>query len=407
MNMDTIKLDPHAGTDTLPSNNRVKAMAALTAGTALLTACAEPRPPVTTNTVTTSGTLDPRCGCMTGGTPPPVTTPPPTTPAAPLPAVVGNRHFRFVSSGSTIGVNMMGTETLSSGAAIQVWGFTDQSGTLPGFNADRVAPGPVIELTEGQLATITLSTGMPHTIHWHGLDVDQANDGVPATSGYVGNPPMMGNFGRVANYTSLGPSTTYQFVAPQAGTYMYHCHVDSVLHVELGMAGTVIVRPASGATNELWSGGPVIQQEYIWHLHTYDGSWHVGMPMNMVSGPSRARYQPDVFLINGYDGSKLLNDPATAITATAGESVAIRAVNIGYQPAVVSLAGTPFRVVASDGRPLPSELTVTEWRVMPGERYDIVFDMPTLAVATNARVDYYDIRNTRIIGAAVTQLSNV
>ncbi len=62
---------------------------------------------------------------------------------------------------------------------------------------------------------------MPHSIHLHGLDVDQANDGVPSTSGYVagmGGGGMM-NFGRVGGYTNLGSPFTYTFTAAPAATH--------------------------------------------------------------------------------------------------------------------------------------------------------------------------------------------
>ena len=100
---------------------------------------------------------------------------------------------------------------------------------------------------------------LPHTIHFHGLDVDQQNDGVPATSFSV----------------SQG-SYTYNFTAPHAGTYQYHCHVDTHQHYEMGMFGTVIIRPSDGNTTNIWDGGPAFDKEYIWQLTTFDSTWHAG-----------------------------------------------------------------------------------------------------------------------------------
>ena len=309
--------------------------------------------------------------------------------------MTGGRTFTFLGPNSAfLNVNMMRTQVMANGASITAWTFGG------GFNNDRSVPSPVIEGIEGQLVQVTLDSMMPHTIHFHGLDVDQANDGVPSTSGYVAHMAM-GDFGRVQGYTNLGTPFTYAFVAPHAGTYAYHCHVDTVLHLEMGMHGTVIIRPPDGNANLAWAGGPSFDKEYVWHLHTFDSSWHQGgMP---VSGPGTVRHRPDYFMINGRDGADTLSDPTTAITAAAGETVLIRTNNMGYQPALLQLGGLQFQVIASDGRPLPAPLVVTQHIVAPGERYDILFQMPP-ATDRMATVEYFDIRLIGVLGAVSTSI---
>ena len=66
---------------------------------------------------------------------------------------------------------------MADGQTLRTWTFGN------GFNDDRTVPSPVIEAIEGQLVEVTLDSMLPHSIHFHGLDVDQANDGVPNTSG--------------------------------------------------------------------------------------------------------------------------------------------------------------------------------------------------------------------------------
>lgn len=307
----------------------------------------------------------------------------------------GARTFSFLGPNSAfLSVNMMRNQVMADGTSVRAWTFGG------GFNNDRSVPSPVIEGIEGQQVTVTLDSMMPHSIHLHGLDVDQANDGVPSTSGYVAQMAM-GGFGRVQGYTNLGTPFNYSFVAPHAGTYAYHCHVDTVLHFEMGMYGTVIIRPPDGNPNTAWAGGPTYDKEYVWHLHTFDSSWHVGgMP---VSGPNTVRHRPDYFMINGRDGASTLTDPTTAIAAAAGETVMVRTNNMGYQPAVVRLGGLEFQVIASDGRPLPAAIARTELLVAPGERYDLLFQMSP-ATDRTATVEYFDIRLNGVLGTASTSI---
>ena len=258
----------------------------------------------------------------------------------------GNRTFSYLGPNTAdLNVRMEGSQIMADGTSIRTWFFGS------GFNGDRTVPSPVIEGIEGETVQVTLSSDMPHSIHFHGLDVDQANDGVPSTSGYVAR--MRGNsmmtFGRVRGYTNLGSPFTYAFTAPHAGTYMYHCHVDTVLHVEMGMYGTVIIRPPDGNTDIAWTGGPTFDKEYIWHLHTFDSTWHPGMGGGMggmVSGTGTVRHSPNYFMINGRDGNDTLIDTATAIEAGPEQQVLIRLTNVGYQPAQVQLGGLEFDVIA-------------------------------------------------------------
>jgi FtsP/CotA-like multicopper oxidase with cupredoxin domain len=67
-----------------------------------------------------------------------------------------------------------------------------------------------------------------HTLHWHGFrNVIPFFDGEP--TGSVSVP--------------AGTVFRYAYRAHEPGTYMYHCHVEDVEHVQMGMTGLVFVRP--------------------------------------------------------------------------------------------------------------------------------------------------------------------
>jgi len=117
-----------------------------------------------------------------------------------------------------------GEKVLADGKIIKSMGYSLRLSENPGV------PGPTLVYYEGDSVTIDLwnvSQGAPHTIHLHGLDVDQQNDGVPHLSFTVGH--MEHGF--------------YRFKAPHPGTYLYHCHVVSAIHVQGGMYGLLIVKP--------------------------------------------------------------------------------------------------------------------------------------------------------------------
>ena len=306
------------------------------------------------------------------------------------------RTFSYLGPNTAaLTVSMNGTTIMSDSQSLSTWYFGN------GFNDDRTVPSPVIECIEGQQVNVTLTSMRAHSIHFHGLDVDQANDGVGSTSGYVSQSPTGGNLGRVDGYTRFPSPHTYTFVAPHAGTYMYHCHIDTVLHIEKGMYGTVIVRPPDGSTMEAWAGGPTFEREHVWHLHTFDSTWHG----ETISGVATNRYRPDYFMLNGKDGANAIDDLTCAITADFGTRVLIRANNVGYQPALINLGGLAFQVIASDGRPLPNALNVTEHLILAGERYDLLLTIPG-GFDGFATVSYKDIRNKNTLGSVQTRIKD-
>ncbi|MCP5021447.1 MAG: multicopper oxidase domain-containing protein, partial [bacterium] len=250
---------------------------------------------------------------------------------------------------------MDGTLT-AAGQNLSVWYYTDSlMGAGSGFQGDRDLPSAHIEVIEGQTVTINFinASWMPHTIHLHGLDVDQANDGVGVTSSVI-NP---------------GGSFLYTFQAPHAGTYHYHCHEDTVLHYARGMYGTIIVRPPSGSVSEAWAGGPTFDEEVLWQLSTMDPAWD----SFQHSAPNgTARFKPEVFLINGKETADAMTDVYSRVVVAAGGKAYLRVLNAAYQWARVSLGGLPFDVVASDGRPLQTAYTTGVLELGPGERYDLL-----------------------------------
>lgn len=288
-----------------------------------------------------------------------------------------------VKSNYNVTARMNGVANIG-GANRGVWYF-DRDSSFQGFMGDRRFPSAHLEIIEGQATSIAFQNMSPmeHTIHLHGLDVDQQNDGVPATSFAV---PMFGSY-------------TYQFVAPHAGTYHYHCHVDTIVHYHRGMSGVIIVRPSDGATDRAWDGGPTFDEEVLWQLITFDTSWS----SISVSDTRTARHRPDAFMINGKATADAQNDVYSRLVAAVGERIYLRICNSSYQWGRVSLGGLAFDVVASDGRPMQQAVTATSWDIGPGERYDLLVSSG-VAVSADATVEYLDDFTGAVLGTAATRI---
>lgn len=284
-----------------------------------------------------------------------------------------------------IGRNV-GTKILPDGNAIRVFGFAEDLLDNPNV------PGPTIEVNSGDSVTIdfwNISQGAPHTIHLHGLDVNQQNDGVPHLSFEV-------------HHMEHG---YYRFKAPHPGTYMYHCHVASSIHVQAGMYGMLIVRPTDGS-NRVWDGGYEFQSDWRLFMSEIDTMWHHDSVLLHEHDTSMAHhpvpiplYHPQHFLVNGLGDQQLEEE---VLSGMANSNIYVRLANIGYMSNRVIFPGAlNARVIDSDGRPLPEEEITDTVDVYPGERYGVLC-APETEFLGEIRIQYrnlntYQVENTQVI----------
>ncbi|MHA7777496.1 multicopper oxidase family protein [Roseibium sp. M-1] len=89
-------------------------------------------------------------------------------------------------------------------------------------------PGPEIRVKRGERVKVRFLNGLdePTSVHWHGIRIDNAMDGVAGLT----QPPV-----------APGASFDYDFVVPDAGTFWYHAHNMSWNQVPRGLAGALIV----------------------------------------------------------------------------------------------------------------------------------------------------------------------
>jgi FtsP/CotA-like multicopper oxidase with cupredoxin domain len=282
-----------------------------------------------------------------------------------------------------------GTHLLDDGNSTRIFGFAT---TL----VDPIAiPGPTLEVNSGDSVRLdfwNMSQGAPHTVHLHGLDVNQQNDGVGMLSFEV-------------EHSQHG---YYYFKAPHPGTYLYHCHVGSSIHLQAGMYGMVIVRPSDSNPLLNWEGGESFSREFVLLASEIDTVWHNDTILDHEHDSTMLLYTPETFdpqyfLVNGMSGAQL-QAVENYLVAMPNEKLYFRLANIGYYGVRFIFPGIiNTRIVASDGRPLPTEEFNDTVEVLPGERYEVFVQ---LGQAENypLLVQHFNLNTQQIASAQVVTI---
>jgi FtsP/CotA-like multicopper oxidase with cupredoxin domain len=212
--------------------------------------------------------------------------------------------------------------------------FTLPSGEdVDGYTLNGSSPGPEIRAHVGDLVQVTLVNDNVEdgaTLHWHGVDVPNAEDGVAGVTQDAVLP---------------GQQKVYRFVAEDAGTYWYHSHQVSHRQVKQGLFGSFVVT------------APDEEPDAMAVVHSYDGR----------------------LTVNGRTGT-------ASTPATAGEHRRVRITNTDNVPVLTWVTGAAYRVVAVDGREFVEGTDVTDQylRVAAGGRIDLDVVIP----ADGARVEF-------------------
>ncbi|MCB9589199.1 MAG: multicopper oxidase family protein [Polyangiaceae bacterium] len=247
--------------------------------------------------------------------------------AAPVAASV--RHFGLRAS--TTRLNMI------DGRALSVWAYNGQ------------VPGPILRVRLGEKVEVQFRNDLPQptTIHWHGVRVPNAMDGVPGVT-QKAIPP--------------GGSFTYRFVPKDAGTFWFHPHVRGAEQVERGLYGVLVVDDASSlpySRDEVWvlddwrlgADGEIDPRFVTRHDLAMDGRWGQSVTVNGRSTPQ--------------------------MVARPGERLRLRLVNTSngrvYRPDFGALSP---RVIAVDGMYTREPLAMTGFELAPGNRLDLDLQIP-------------------------------
>ena len=247
-----------------------------------------------------------------------------------------------------------------------------------------------------------------HTVHWHGFrNVIPLYDGEP--TGSVAVP--------------AGQTFTYVYRPHDPGTYMYHCHVEDVEHVHMGMNGLVFIRPAQDGTAivhqsrtytkfayNCGDGSTGFDREYAMHLSEVwaESHWadaHIQLPEwsdyradfallngrtypdTLAPNGSIDPFHPvrdadgDLVPVSGYEHLKY-QPLSSVVTAQAGERVLLRFANLGFKEASMRLHGIRMHVIGRDATLLRGRdgSDASYWTdtvlIGAGESFDALFTAP-------------------------------
>ncbi|WP_216699855.1 multicopper oxidase domain-containing protein [Arthrobacter sp. H5] len=389
-----------------------------------------PKPTSTpTSTQTASPKPSPSASASATATAIPTTTAtaiPTTPPPAPLPPDDQTLHHTFRSQvdfsseqleldqpaseflqvpGTYVELELSGQDLLmDDGAEFEFWVFDSP-------DLERSLPSPTLRPREGEIfqARVEPSKG-PHTIHWHGMEPDPRNDGVGHTSFEIGDfytyqwQPEAGRPGD-PNYGA-------------AGTYFYHCHVNTPLHAQMGLFGALVIDPVvhpdypvSAGARRPFVDGPEydIDTETIIIPYSVDPRWHEMDHAAGLSGEDVGlnRYEPKHFYLLGGELARLpggrekvwnLQSIRANVEGGPRKPTLLRTLNANYLPThmyftdldgvelkmaeLIAHDGRAYRDTSHPGMPSPPcidagyPLTTGRLAFGAAERYDLLLRPP-------------------------------
>ena len=273
------------------------------------------------------------------------------------------RHFLYgalAAGGSALGpVYPSGAEEGPSQAPLNLRASEVQRTLLPNlqhpaqlFLYNGQSPGPIIRRRCGERLSILFHNDLavPSTVHWHGIRIINEMDGVP---GLTQQPVLPGE------------SHLYDFHLPDAGTYWYHAHFNSLEQVARGLYGPLIVDGDELESSETEDVVLLLDDWWVGEDGKFiDGftDWTQGKPGGRIG---------NVITVNG-------KPPGQNMVLPTDRPIRLRLINAANAREFFLEFNQPdAHVVAVDGQPLDSPLTIQgSMRLGPAQRLDMVLTLP-------------------------------
>ena len=237
--------------------------------------------------------------------------------------------------------------------------ITDKGPTKGAMTYGEAEIPPVLRMRRGTPFALRLDNRLdePTTIHWHGLRIDNRMDGVP----FLTQPYVYG-----------GDGFDYAFTPPDAGTFWYHPHCNTLEQIGRGLAGLVVVEDPAD---------PAFDAEIVLNLR----DWRLG-----GDGQFIAQFKPrDAARAGTFGTVRTANwRQSPQYDAPAGGLVRLRvAATDVTRILALSVEGAEALVIAADGNPVAERFSPDHLMIGPGQRLDLVLRMPDTEGAVAALKD--------------------
>ena len=242
-------------------------------------------------------------------------------------------------------------------------GMTD----MLGFNGST--PGPGLRVRQGETLALRFDnqTDDGSSLHWHGIRLDNAMDGVPGMT-----QPMV----------EPGETFEYRFKTPDAGTFWYHSHNRSWEQVAKGLYGPLIVEELNP---------PQVDHDITVMLD----DWRIEETGALMGGFGNMHDFAHAGRMGNY--AKIL---PSKDSVRLGDRIRLRLINTATARIFpIRIEGLAAQVVALDGMPLSTPRDLHDFQLAPAQRLDLIGDV-TSAVdfLFVLRDDIYEMGSLKIEG---------
>ncbi len=224
--------------------------------------------------------------------------------------------------------------------SLQVLPKGQNATALWGFNGS--SPGPELRVRQGDTLALRFEnrTDQPSSVHWHGIRLENAMDGVPGLTQPLVQP---------------GETFDYSFKVPDAGTYWYHSHHQSWEQVARGLYGSLIIDEIDP---------PKVDADITVTLD----DWRLDETGAVVGGFGNRHDLSHAGRLGNY--AMIL---PSRENVRLGDRIRLRLINTATARVFpIRIEGLSAKVVALDGMPLAEPRDLADMQIAPAQRVDII-----------------------------------